>query len=238
MISGVLDGVHGLDISWCRCPPYSTSKTVGWVSENFVAYERCCQWITSVLAYIPDANQYTDLATDPHIWKKKDYVLWLSNRALDSTGLLKDVKSRVLSYYNKDATSLPLIVAARGCNTKVVLDMIEAKRMLISSLMTLLSNEMKHKNYEVIVRNFLTCYHQFDEAMNQKKLPSYLSHYNFISLLNMTQQLYDYGSMRLLWEGGQMGEGFIRGIKTELKIGLLKRWQKWAIDNILIDKVY
>jgi hypothetical protein len=54
MSAGVLDFVHQLNLSWCRCPPYSRTGTVGFVSENFVGYKRISTWFYSLLSYLPN----------------------------------------------------------------------------------------------------------------------------------------------------------------------------------------
>jgi hypothetical protein len=59
-----------------------------------------------------------------------------------------------------------------------------------------------------------------------------------MSLLNLKQQLFLYGSIRNVWEGGYQGEGFLRFVKTELKSGLNKSWQTWLIDNLQTNCAY
>jgi hypothetical protein len=57
-----------------------------------------------------------------------------------------------------------------------------------------------------------------------------------MSLLNLPNQLRNYGSMRYIWEGGMNGEGFLRLAKPEIKRGLNRNWPKWLIDHLLLDK--
>jgi hypothetical protein len=57
-------------------------------------------------------------------------------------------------------------------------------------------------------------------------------------LLNIPQLIQNYGSLQNIWEGGEQGECFIQFIKTELRPGLIKAWEKWSVDNILIDSSF
>jgi hypothetical protein len=59
-----------------------------------------------------------------------------------------------------------------------------------------------------------------------------------MSLLNLPNQMKHYGSLRLLWEGGTQGEGYLRSVKGELKKGLNKNWPKWLMESLLVDKGY
>jgi hypothetical protein len=115
------------------------------------------------------------------------------------------------------------------------MEMIKAKSMLIQIGMSRKKDMDKHHQLKAVVRYFLDLYKQFDDDQNVSKLPSYISHYNFLSLLNLPKHINSYGSLRYIWEGGVQGEGFIQLVKTELRPGLIKNWEKWSIDNILID---
>lgn len=47
-----------------------------------------------------------------------------------------------------------------------------------------------------------------------------------------------FGSMRNIWEGGIVGEGYLRGMKRELKQGMIGSWQVWTLKNILEKDLY
>jgi hypothetical protein len=55
------------------------------------------------------------------------------------------------------------------------------------------------------------------------KKASWLSHYNFVNLLNLPDTLRRYGSLRLLWEGDGKGEGALRLLKPLIR-GLKGKW--------------
>lgn len=48
-MSGVLESVQELGLSWCKAMPYSKGKLGGWVSENYLALARLLKWFYSTL---------------------------------------------------------------------------------------------------------------------------------------------------------------------------------------------
>ena len=59
-----------------------------------------------------------------------------------------------------------------------------------------------------------------------------------MSLLNLGTQMDIYHSFHFLWEGKEQGEGYLRSVKSELTIGLNKKWQKWLLDNLHLEKSF
>ena len=54
-----------------------------------------------------------------------------------------------------------------------------------------------------------------DNNMKRKKL-YWLSHYNFMSLLNLPEAMKMYGPLTNLWEGANQGEGYLRYAKPKI----------------------
>ena len=75
-------------------------------------------------------------------------------------------------------------------------------------------------------------------VLNEGQQPSWLTQYNFLSLLNIPSIMRKYGCYRNIWEGGIEGEGFLRKYKSELKNGLKHNWQIWTIKNLLQSNVF
>ena len=68
--------------------------------------------------------------------------------------------------------------------------------------------------------------------MNDTK-SSWLSKYNFPSLLNLVDVLQEFGSLKNLWEGGYQGEGYLQFTKPLLKQGVRKNWQSNTLKKLL-----
>ena len=91
---------------------------------------------------------------------------------------------------------------------------------------------------ESITRIFLTNYAEFERSIYVREFPKYLSSYNFMSLLNLPRHIDNYLSLRYLWEGKDQGEGYLRTVKSELTIGLNKKWEMWLVNNLLLEKSF
>jgi hypothetical protein len=44
--------------------------------------------------------------------------------------------------------------------------------------------------------------------------------------------------LRNIWEGGTIGEGYLRSVKSELNTGLRNNWQSMLMDNLLSNHAY
>jgi hypothetical protein len=86
--------------------------------------------------------------------------------------------------------------------------------------------ENTKKQVEASVRVFLCRYTEFDLLWNkypphhQKYVPDWIVKYNYLSLLNLPDLIELNGPLRGIWEGGAIGEGFLRYIKPEITNGL------------------
>ena len=87
-----------------------------------------------------------------------------------------------------------------------------------------------------LIRLYLTHFHDLDQSMKpngSKKKPGWLSHYNFMSLLNLPDQIRDFGPIRNRWEGGIRGEKFIQRVKPQIKSVNLKNFAWNLLVNLL-----
>ena len=93
---------------------------------------------------------------------------------------------------------------------------------------------------DIIIRLFLTRLSKVEQALRDatgesRKIPKWLSSYNFVCLLNLPNAAKYYGPLRNTWEGGMRGEKFIQAMKPELAQGKRGTWQVYALTNILQD---
>jgi hypothetical protein len=132
------------------------------------------------------------------------------------------------------------------CTMVHVLKLLHSMLQMISISMSLDVTNDSIVVLATTIQYFLTNYSIFIKSLDyahsktkkKKCMPAYLRHYNFMSLLNLPQQMKNFGSLRLLWEGGMQGEGYLRNVKGEIKRGLNNNWPKWVIESLLIDKGY
>jgi hypothetical protein len=82
-------------------------------------------------------------------------------------------------------------------------------------------------------RFFLNYYVVLDKKLKSENNKGWISKYNFLSLLNLPEQMLNFGPLLNLWEGGYLGERYISTIKPEIVSGLRNNWQPSLYKKIM-----
>ena len=86
-----------------------------------------------------------------------------------------------------------------------------------------------------LIRLFLTMLYNHDASMGVEK-HTWLSHYNFLCLLNLPEQIKMLGPLRNRYEGGVRGEGFLREVKPMISSTARKNWRRNLLSNLMKHK--
>lgn len=229
--------IKSMNIEWCKILEFPvTDKFGGWVSENFLAMTRLSNWFYSLIHFLPESKNYVDPTTPHNKWTKKENEGWLEARGLSKAGKAGDLRNRVAKFFSDN--NVPPIIVKNDCTKDNILEMIRAMSLMIHLLMSYDKEKYQIGNFEATIRYFLITYDVVDKGLSDKEVPSWISQYNFLCLLNLPETIQNYGHMRNLWEGGTNGEGYLKRVKNVLKPGLINQWQKWSIINLLKDDLY
>ena len=163
-------------------------------------------------------------------------TLWLAE---DSLGF-----SRIMPYVYGDIFSN--IQLENSVVTLNILKLVNALYVMIALLMT---PRYIHSDFiEMHIKIFLNCCHALCTCTQDTSISEFWeTKYNFISLLNLPQQIADFGSLRFYWEGNR--ERFIQSVKKVLdslrktqtylqsKLTLLHKlttleWMQHRLENI------
>ena len=245
LTTGILEPIQAIRVEWCKVLAFSNTKFGGWVSENYLGFSRLMLWFYSLLRYVPSPVTYIQPTTEQRKWSRKQNEDWLKNHGEAVKGNAKEIQELVSKLMNLEEPPV-LIVSGKCCPVEHVLKLLSSLVSMLSICMSLDVTDDSIFNLTTCIQYFLSNYCIFVKSMddshstNKKKKvkASYIRHYNFMSLLNLPNQMKHYGSLRLLWEGGTQGEGYLRSVKGELKKGLNKNWPKWLMDSLLVDKGY
>jgi hypothetical protein len=99
--NGIFESVQKYGLNWCRCMPYKKGGLGGWVSENYLAAARLCQWFYGVIDLVVRIDKRpTFVANDRGIidWSKRENKEALQVKLLDSYPLPSCVKMEVQSF--------------------------------------------------------------------------------------------------------------------------------------------
>ena len=235
----ILEPIDRMNLDWCKLLKYpSTEKFGGWVSENYLGMARLCTWFYSLLHFLPQTEEYQDPpeALPLSEWSRNQLRGWLDARKLPKNGKISDMIETIQGY--KDTSTEPKIQSNTWVVVADILRMFFSLNKMISFMMSMNTTKDDIDKLETIIRMFLISYDMVDKGLSDKPIPSFMSQYNFLCLLNIPETMRQYGSMRNMWEGGIVGEGFLRGMKKELKQGMIGNWQVWTLKNLLERDLY
>ena len=89
----------------------------------------------------------------------------------------------------------------------------------------------------LLIRMYLNAIHDLDIGMRDERetnrKPIWLTSYNFLSLLNLPNQISNLGPLRNRWEGGVSGEGFLREVKPTLGSSNRINWTKNLLTTLV-----
>jgi hypothetical protein len=206
-----------LKLGWLLFIPKSFgAKWGGWVSKNYQSLTRVALWIYGPLMAIDDGPPYEDPVGDPMKWTNPLLVAWLKARGLDGTGNRDVLLPRVMHLLLGDPTNIPPIQPNLYGNAEDMLDMIKSLVLLVT---TVLQNSVQRGTRDTIelrVRLFLNRFERFDAPMRRQSCkPTYVTSYNYLSLLNLGTIVAEFGPMRRYFEGKWLGERYVQAVKDE-----------------------
>jgi len=70
--NGIFESVQRYGLNWCRPMPYKNGTLGGWVSENFLAAARLCQWFYSQISTVAKTDSHVTLLKRSSTGQVKD----------------------------------------------------------------------------------------------------------------------------------------------------------------------
>ena len=236
--NGVLDSVQSLYLDWCKVRPYKHGEGGNWVSENHLAYARLLKWFFGCVR---------DVATDPpfepppipqYKWNRPVNEAWLKARGLPAVkGDHLQVRAKVKEYLEQDGGPPPLLPLTGGPFENVE-NYLTSCSAMVANCMQAEVDEDQIDEVERHVKIFLSMTDKLDNELQQegkkkKSNPVWVRKSNFICLLNLSTVMREFGSLRALWEGGSIGEAYLRVVKPEIQNAFSKNWHVNVLKKVL-----
>jgi hypothetical protein len=247
--------LQNMNIDWCKVQPILPSGTLSnSVSENFLAFARCGKWLFGCNSLLRGNDVvYSDPDILPHLYSVTQIRAWYHHREIKFVPPLNGPDIKALFYVAMAAPGGPPPIPEKGeagIPKAVAEDLIESMACLAAHAM--IGGEISEYDCLALDRHikiFLSRYHAFDKPKRLKKAArpvppggrksktsaGWISHMNFISLLNLPDVLRRFGSLRPLWEGDRKGEGGLPKIKAKIKGGTKGDWAGSAATALLRD---
>ena len=237
----ILQKIQVLNLDWCKLVPYNGGRFGGWMAENYLAMARINCWFYSMLHTLPKDKAY---AGDPEKcqtkWTKKENINWLQARGLpvNQKDSASTISCNVATLIVSDNT--PPILTPSSFTADNVEHLVEYSTKMINLIMNRVVNDEYLLELDISIKMFLTLFHKFDKSLQltEKEKPTWITSYNYLCLLNLPNIARNFGPLRNIWEGGYIGEGFLRLVKPHITRGLRKNWQKNIHIGILQRKCF
>ena len=226
-VNEITSEIVDMKLDWCKVLLYKEGTFGAWVAENWLGYIKICKWVYGSLDTIAEDARYVPPTKPLHKWTRKENEEWLKVRGLLVVCSAIELKALVKEYINRE-NGPPDILPPKGGSLKNVHNVVNSMMRMISLIMSKSVTREIVTECERSIKIYLTMVHRFDLALNgdtSRKL-TWVSKSNYLSLLNLPQQMNLYGPMRCYWEGGYRGEGLIQELKCLINNGLTKNWQK------------
>jgi hypothetical protein len=216
-----------VQLCWLNLSLLTGKKLSGWVALHFIAFLRLLKWVFSIADSVSPDNAYEEPNSPPrNRWLVKELTGWLKYRGLETTALKCDWLERVPKYYQDPN-------GQRGGTVEVVKKTMASLQEIIRWIMKRdIDYELHYRKMERRIKAFLTCFtNKLEGAVGEandksKSKPGWLSAYNFVTLLNLPDQVLIFCSLRWHWEGTVAGKGFLQFIKQYIRQSLQQGWQK------------
>ena len=171
---------------------------------------------------------------------------WVSDNYLAYARILKWIHHpmTMLEMKRKDVTE-----DSNNCPIIMVDNFVGSLLSTIASIMTRVVDDNIIRDVQREIFIYLSNLDSFHDKMShvvkkkdiQKPKKFWLKKYNFLSLFNIPDAMYQYGPLVNLWEGSNQGEGFLRYAKPRITDIHSKNWQINAhiklLDSISMNEV-
>jgi hypothetical protein len=167
-VSGVLESVQVLGLSWCKAMPYSKGKLGGWVSENYLALVRLLKWFYSALELLGNDPVFVEPNIPQSQWNVPHNKGWLRVRGLPLGGNALKLWERVHKYMNQEGGP-PEKVPFSGGPVETVKACVQALSSLVACVMTTKVTPEVIESAERNVKLFLSAFEAFDVNIRPRK---------------------------------------------------------------------
>lgn len=220
---------------WCKVRAYGDGKFGGFISDHFLAHARLLRWEYSMLPELA-SQDYVEPKPGQR-WYRRDYDDWLRAHGQSTEGKMPDVKARV-QRLKTQVGGPPPIVPIRGGPVENVTNVFIALVAVMSIVMVSAVTPDICLEMDQQIKIFLSlCLKLDNEIRGSGDDPFFVGKNNFLSMLNLPALAAMYGPLRLYWEGGGKGEGFLRLLKP-LIVNLKAGWALCVGERFYLNKTF
>ena len=209
-------------LSWCKLLLYKEGTFGGWIAENWIAFMRVTNWVTARVNDIAKNVNYEEPHKLLEKWNKAELKNWREWHGVTGARNRKQLFIYVNELRSNKDSHLEVITNPGG-EVRNVTNCLRTMSRMISILMQTEMNEDLISESDLSIRIYLRMVEELNNALrNKNDKPIWISRSNYLSLLNLLEQMKFFGPLRMYWEGGWKGEGIIQEMKEIIRDGLKK----------------
>ncbi|KAL7581179.1 hypothetical protein ACA910_005968 [Epithemia clementina (nom. ined.)] len=155
-------------------------------------------------------KEYQEQLGNSQNWNKKENMSWLAARGLDKKGSAQELKEMVQMYLQQTNILLP---RQSNGSVKGVVDVWKSLHSLLQIVMRTGEDAKNTEEIDFRMKQFLSCFTKVDQDLQSSEdshaKPSWVTLYNFMSLLNLPDAVRQLDPLHNVWEGGTQGKRFL-----------------------------
>jgi hypothetical protein len=185
----------------------------GWVGDTCRTWWIILPWVVEFLPSTMDSCNYSPPTTELANWTEDECITYL--RMIGWTAqTIKNLKPKEVTKAVKEARKKrkqdPYIdLPSRDEIVQLSFSMHHVFRLLMADVHTKSSLNLTHS----WIKDFLSRYERVFRLVHPKVTPGWISKYNFLGLLRAHSNLSTFGSLRVVQEGGDEGEGLVKDLR-------------------------
>ena len=247
--SDLLALVESLKLEDVRAQKFNDGKFGGYVAENFKALTLVLPWLSLVCedpdlkssSSPEDAGAQTENDDPPDKWLVGRCRDWLDQRGLKhKKGMNRaDLRELVISWMSRDDCPEAVPLCAPGARhpanepTSTIRHlMLSLHRLFQVMFATDLRGVEARNRYEAFAAAFLTQWDTVDLiTMPRRDKPVYVAKYNTMGLMRCAETFLRYGDVASTHEGGAMGEGLVKTLRSMCPQAARDLWSINLVDS-------
>lgn len=243
-----LEDVADVQLPWCVVLPINVGGFGGWVSENYVGLSRIFDWYSTFFLKInidetpdeADPEEMPDATVNG--WNRTVCRTWYKVHQVPpaerQTKLLQ-MRDHIRHFIETGQYSARRVEMP---TRRLLLLLTRLTSILVSNVMAPEAARNVASIRWMVATYLTTCRHydtlwRTSQNIDPKKKPFWVSCFNFCSLMNLCDMIYDYGGMQHLWEGGYQGEKILTQIKPLVVRGSSRGFQEGVVNKFQMNKI-
>ena len=225
-----LGAIQNLKVAYCPCRPYKDEKFGGFTAEGYRAMTMTSLYIyRSLLEIALQPKPPRDINPKPQKdWTRQDNLNWMYVRGIEYSPQihLPEAREQVRRALMMNPVPKPIKTLPDPVTTEEIRDLVWRMYNMFRAIFCtdLVGEEAMHRATASVMR-FLSLMEVLDYKLSPKRTkPIWIAKFNFLGLLRVCESFVQFGHVRNLYEGGEIGEAIVKHLRPFVAKGVHGKW--------------